>query len=233
MRLDGLTLTNMNNNRGQKPITNRANAETLKAETQKSETEFRHGLEPEAVSQTQKQKEITRMKTVATKLGLAADASEEAVLAEVSKIQNRAAEADGKVVPLSLRVTALETENATLLNEQLDADFATAGIKDEKIINRHKALLSDPKHFKNREARVAFIKDLTGGTPAPQSQQRKLQNRDTRPPLGGKTEDGIERDAEAKATKIMNRATELVAQKRAGTLATAVKMAQNEADNAS
>jgi hypothetical protein len=199
MRLDGLSLTNMNNNRGQKPITNRGNAETLKAETLKSEKEFRHGLEPAAVSQTKQQKEITRMKTVATRLGLAADASEEAVFAEVSKIQNRATEAEAKVVPLTQRVTALETENATLLNEQLDADFATAGIKEENIINRHKPLLSDPKHFQNREQRILFIGDLARNKNAP-APQTKLQNRDGKaPPAGAGTEydEGRVKKAEA------------------------------------
>ena len=64
MRLDGLTLTNANNNKGQKPITNRglANQPPLKVKT---------------------------MKNVCTLLGLSADASEEAVQTEVTKVLNR------------------------------------------------------------------------------------------------------------------------------------------------
>jgi len=227
MRLDGLTLTNMNNNRGQRPITNRQND----GEGKSSAGEFRRGLGAAAVSQTNKEKEIKRMKTVANKLGLAADASEEAVLAEVTKIMNRATDLEGQVKPLEARVTALETDNATLLGEQIEADLNASGVKDEKIINRHKGLLSDPKHFANRAARVAFIEELKPvKTGAPQT---KLHNRETRPPGQGKTEEGAGRDEQALATKIMNRAMQLVAENRAPGLATAMKMAQNEMEGGS
>jgi phage I-like protein len=216
MRLDGLTLTNDPNNKGGKPITNRETAE-----------EFRRGPEgPPAGSKTQNQR--TQMKSVATKLGLSAEASEETILAEVTKITNRATEAEGKVTPLTNRVQALETENTTLVAEQIEADFAAAGIKDEKIVNRHKPLLSDPKHFKNRAERVAFIADLAKPTSQP-NPQRKLQNRDGKMP-GGSTSEGVDTEAagRAMATKIQNRACELQKQMPNLTVATAYRMAQNE-----
>ena len=227
LRLAGLSLTNMNNNRGGKPITNRQSQMADGKWAGKGVgTEFRRGLVASAVSQQQQTKEIRRMKTVATRLGLAADASEEAVLAQVSTIMNRATELEGQVAPLNARVTALEAENTTLLGEQLDADLAAAGITDAKIINRHKPLLSDPKHFKNRAERIAFIADLAPkGTAVA---QKKLLNRETKPPTDGKAVEGGGQADAARATKIMNRAAELVAQKRAPSLATAVAMAQAE-----
>jgi phage I-like protein len=242
MRLAGLSLTNMHNNRGQRPITNRGEQPTANTQHPTSKEEaFRRALELAAGSEiknreasdalaAQKQKEIDDMKLVATKLGLSADASEEVVLVAMDKIVNRATQAEGQVAPLTLKITELESQNATLLGEQIVSDLAAAGIKDEKIINRSKTLLADPKHFKNREERVAFIKELV---PAKAVSQTKLQNRDTRAPAGGKGEDGAGVEDAAAATKIMNRATELVAQKRAPSMATAIAMAQNEVKNAS
>ena len=229
MRLDGLTLTNMNNNRGQRPITNRGPAEAG------TTNQFRRGLAAAAGSGVNNRgpgapiTESKRMKSVATKLGLSADASEEAVLEQVSKLMNRATAAEDQVTPLTARVMALEAGNLVLLSEQLDADFATAGVTDGKIINRHKGLLSDPKHFKNREERVAFITDLAPAK-AGTTSQRKLMNRDTRPPEGGETEGRAE---SVKATRIMNRAAELRGQHKNLSLATAVTMAQGEAENGS
>jgi hypothetical protein len=77
MRLDGLTLTNANNNKGQKPITNR-------------------GVE---IDPPQKAKQ---MKTVCTLLGLSADASEEAVHAEVARALNRVKELESSQVESDL-----------------------------------------------------------------------------------------------------------------------------------
>src|SRR6185503_6907603 len=69
LRLDGLTLTNMNNNRGQKPITNRDPSGPVNQPTERK-----------------------HMNTIANKLGLAADVSEETVLAEVTRLLNRVTE---------------------------------------------------------------------------------------------------------------------------------------------
>ena len=213
-------------------FTNQANGRELLTPITNRSEEFRRGLELSADSKNNNDRKTKTMKTVLVELELSADAAEESALAAVRKLKNRATTAEGQVVPLTLRVTELETANTTLLSEQIDADLAAAGIKDEKIINRHKPLLSDPKHFANREERVAFIQDL-----APQGQpvkgQTKLQNRDTRPPQGGKTADADGRAESAKATKIMNRASELQKQVPSMTLATAVTMAQNEVENAS
>jgi hypothetical protein len=206
-KLDGLTLTNDPNNKGGKPITNRQN-------------EFRRDVPAD-------NNKGKTMKSVASLLGLSAEASEETILAEVTKLRNRAIGAEEKLTPAQLRITALETENTTLLTEQIDADFATAGIKDTKIINRHKPLLSDPRHFKNRDERVAFIKDL-GKPAAPAGGQVKLLNRDTKPPGAEAAEEDNGQQTQAEATKIMNRAHSIRKEIPGTSLATAVRMAQNE-----
>jgi phage I-like protein len=214
-RLDGLTLTNDPNNKGGKPITNR-------------NEEFRRGPDGlPAGSKTQNQR--TQMKSVAAKLGLSAEASEETILAEVTKAMNRVTELDGQVTPLTNRVKALETENNTLVAEQIEADFAAAGIKDEKIVNRHKPLLSDSKHFKNRAERVAFIADLAKPATAQPNTQRKLNNRDAKAPTGAAAE-GVDNEAAERvmATKIQNRACELQKQMPNVSVATAYRMAQTE-----
>ena len=77
LKLAGLTLTNVNNNKGQKPITNR-------------------GLE---IDPPQKAK---HMKTVCTLLGLCADASEEVVHAEVARALNRVKELEGSQIEADL-----------------------------------------------------------------------------------------------------------------------------------
>ena len=214
LRLDGLSLTNMNNNRGQKPITNRA----------EPDNEFRRGVA--AGADANNNKRTNTMKSVATKLGLSADASEDAVLAEVTKIMNRATDLDGKVVPLTQRVTALETENATLVTEQIDSDLAGHGIKDEKIINRIKPVLAK---MQNRTERQAFLNECFPKAAAQQAKgQTKLHNRDTKPPVAGATEDATGREEKAKATKIMNRANELQKQMPGMSLSTAVTVAKGE-----
>jgi hypothetical protein len=175
------------------------------------------------------------MKNIAQKIGLAAEATEDAILAEVTRLQSRLT-----------TLEPFEAENLKLKNRmrQIDED-AVAGllaerkIADEKIVNRLKPVLTN---FASRAERVAFLDDCgfnaeagTGhreiGT-GTGTQQTKLRNRDTRPPKGGKPSEASNDEAPsgdpAKAVKIMNRAREL--QKATPSLcdATAVIMAQRE-----
>jgi hypothetical protein len=170
VQLAGLTLTNMPNNKGGKPITNR-------------------------------QDESKNMKTIAEKLGLAADSTEEAVLAEVTKILNRATEAEGKVVPLQTRVTELETANSALIGEQIEADLAGAGVTEEKVLNRLRPVLAG---LKNREERIAFLGDVIAKPEVKSSAAPGMVlNRDgAKVPTDGK--------GAKDATLIRNRAAELV-----------------------
>lgn len=207
------------------PITNRG--DSLKAELQ---TKFRRGDESAADNNNQRKK----MKTVCSLVGLSADASEESVHAAVSKLLNRATEAETKLTPLQTQVTELTTANATLLQEQIAADFAVAGIKDEKFVNRHAPLLSDAKHFKNRGDRLAFIADVAQPAGGATQQQNKLQNRNTTPPNGKKADDDANGQPDAAtATKIMNRASLLRKDLPGLSLATSVGMAKKEIETES
>jgi phage I-like protein len=161
LRLDGLTLTNANNNKGQKPITNR-------------------GVE------TDPPQKAKHMKTVCTLLGLSADASEEAVHAEVARILNR--------------VKELETS-------QIESDLETYKNRfDPKQREFIKTLL-----VTNRAATLEFLKTQPEGKG--QLAPARLHNRQTAQPIdaaaGGEPADeealSAERNSAIEQYKIANR----------------------------
>ncbi len=130
LRLDGLTLTNMNNNRGQKPITNRApNGPAVEHQGTK------------------------HMNTVAIKLGLAGDVSEEIMLAEVSRLLNRVTE----MIPHEEENKSLRERLGAIDGEQVHTLLDLHGVRDEKIRNRLNPVLMG---LKNREERVAALLDF-------------------------------------------------------------------------
>lgn len=198
------------------PMRNRGADSDLRSEISQMEQEFRRGLGVTAGSEQTTKGQKKSMKTVAAKLGLSADAAEEAVLAEVTKIMNRATDAEGKVATLTGRVTALETQNQTLLGEQIDADLAARGVTEEKVLNRVKPVLT---RMENRADRLGFLddmgftaerKDTAGAANAATSATGKVFNRsDAKSPekKGGETNKAG--DGRAAADRIMNRATEL------------------------
>lgn len=188
LRLDGLTLTNMNNNRGQKPITNRRPSEPA----DKTETNQQH----------------KKMKTVCTLLGLSAEADEASVHAAVTKLLNRGDISVADLQTLRNEHKAFGELNVTLLGEQVDGLLDLHGVKEEKIRNRLKLVLAD---LKNREERVAVLSDF--GFKQVEAKQEKaghgrVLNRGT-----GKTaeqETPIDAaDEKAVTEKIKNRANEL------------------------
>jgi hypothetical protein len=65
------------------------------------------------------------MKNIAAKFGLAAEASEEAILAEVTKIMNRTTEAEAALTPLRDQVAKLTQETETLRGAQIESDLET------------------------------------------------------------------------------------------------------------
>jgi phage I-like protein len=150
LRLSGLSLTNMNNNRGQKPITNR---------------------DPNG-SANQPQRTKT-MNTVAIKLGLATDAPEEIVLAEVTRLLNRVTE----LIPHEEENKSLRDRLSAIDGEQVHTLLDLHGVRDEKIRNRLKPVLLS---LKNREERVAALLDF-GFKPeerrSPDRQPARLLNR--------------------------------------------------------
>lgn len=128
---DGLTLTNMNNNRGQKPITNRDPGSPVNQSTT----------------------ETKRMNTIASQLGLAADASEESILAEVTRLLNRVTE----MIPHEEENKTLRERLAAIDAEQVHTLLDLHGVRDEKIRNRLQPVLNS---LKNREERIAALLDF-------------------------------------------------------------------------
>jgi len=131
LRLDGLTLTNMNNNRGQKPITNR---------------------DPSGPAD-QPPTKIKTMNTVALKLGLATDAPEESILEEVTRLLNRVTE----LIPHEEENKSLRERLRTFDNDQVHTLLDLHGVREEKIRNRLQPVLIT---LKSREERVAALLDF-------------------------------------------------------------------------
>lgn len=189
LRLAGLTLTNMHNNRGQRPITNRE--------------PHSPGTSPEAQSTATKH---THMKSIAAELGLAPEAAEEAVLGEVRKLKNRA----DHVTAITTERDTLKNRNAELEAEQVDGLLAAHGVKEEKVINRLKPVLVA---MKNREERVAALLDFgfkPSETKAPAGSGRVLNRADGKQPVApAANEQELARQAEAQITeyKLKNRCT--------------------------
>jgi phage I-like protein len=195
LRLCGLTLTNSPNNKGGKPITNRA--------SDGPEDQFRQALSG-AAADSQTTTSSNSMKTVATKLGLAAEASEEAVLDAVTKIMNRTTEADAALAPLQASIKTIEAENATLRETQADADLAPIKnrLTDDQAKNLRAQLIT------NRAAvlpLLGMIGQPTPTTPTPPENSRILNRQDATSP-----KDTAKENNKSKADKILNRARELV-----------------------
>jgi hypothetical protein len=239
LRLDGLTLTNANNNKGQRPITNREqpgiadiikdNPEAEKIILEFAKNRFRQPVSAGAADKNQNQR--NKMKTVLTELDMSADASEESALGAVRKLKNRLTTAEEKAG----KVTEMETQIATLLDEQMDGLLAEYKVTDTKVINRLKPVL---KPLKNRADRISCLADF--GYSAEESAEEETEERKDKTVkknrvLNRGTGDGErpqptgEEQAEnKKATKIMNRARTLMKDTPNLSLATAVKMAQDE-----
>lgn len=144
-RLASAALTNKPNLRGMVPLSNRQGASASPADNQPPPTNNKQS-----------------MKSIATKLGLSAEASEDAILDAVTKIitnredlvrQLRDAE------PFKNRITELELQVTQLTDEQIDQDLSS--IKDEA---KRAALKPVLKPMKNREARLAFLKTVIDST---------------------------------------------------------------------
>lgn len=107
LRLDSAGLTNNPNLRGMVPLSNRAGSGES-ADTQ-----------PDRYSTNK-----NTMKSIATKLGLSAEASEDSILSAVTTLSNRATAAEEALTPLKNRNTTLETEKKELLTAQVETDLA-------------------------------------------------------------------------------------------------------------
>jgi len=216
--LSGLTLTNRPNNRGGRPITNR---NTLPDDP----------ANPPAGDLADIQNRKHKMKQIATRLGLSADASEEAIIGELAKLENRATAAEAQVGPLTAERDLLKNRVTELDADQIDADLDAHGVKDDAVRNRLKPVLAP---MKNRADRVAFLTEVVAKpAAAPEVKpQTKLFNRDGKSPAAGKNANGESTGADKeRAQRIMNRALELQKQHRNLNSASAVIMAQREIES--
>jgi hypothetical protein len=171
------------------------------------------------------------MKNIATVLGLAAEASEEAILAEVTRLQNRVTTLeplDAENVKLQNRLKELDAAN-------VDALLAGHGVKDAKVLNRLKPVLLGM----TADQRQGFLDECLPPVAPPAAgnsataTQVKLHNRDTRPPAGARqTGLGTSAADQAKALKIINRAREIKKETPNLSDATVVLMAQREVEAA-
>jgi len=212
--LSGLTLTNRPNNKGGRPITNRNTLPDDPANLTAGE-----------LADIQNRKHT--MKQIATRLGLSADASEEAILGELTKLENRATTAEAQVAPLTVERDTLKNRVTALDAEQIAADLDAHGVKDEAVRNRLTPVLST---MKNREERIAFLTDIVAKPAVEVKPQTKLFNRDGKAPAGAKNADTTGADKE-KAQRIINRAAELQKIHRNLNSASAVIMAQREIES--
>lgn len=201
LRLDSAGLTNSPNLKGMVPFNNR---------------------QP-GTGTANKPNETKRMKTVATALGLSPDASEEAILAEVTKLLSASKASKTEVETMSNRVTtlqgeitALKTENGKLVAAQVEQDL-------EMFKNR---FAPEKKEYWRTAllANRANVLELLGSIPEPaapggaqqqqqQAAQGAMHNRAAAQTPNGGANPGADTAKkskdEARAKKIANRASEI------------------------
>lgn len=164
------------------------------------------------------------MKSIALKLGLAADTSDETILDEVARLQNRAVTAEKQVTALTTERDHIKNRCTSLEGEICESLLDACGIKTDDRRRPH--LIGGLKPLANRDARITHLADFglkpleRGNHSAP---ARILNRAEGKTPV---TADSTDEEAlSAKATRIKNRANELVASgtpfERAWNLATA------------
>lgn len=171
MRLDTAGLTNAPNLKGMMPLSNRR---TENADTETTKPKVKH------------------MKEIAKLVGLAEEAAEGSICAEIVKLQNRAAAADAAlkqaqdaIAPIKNRVTELETTNRELTDVVIEADLSKHASKFKpEAREAWKANL-----IANRKGTLALLESLTAAEPQKGAGGQAILNRDgTKTPAGeGKT----------------------------------------------
>lgn len=197
LKLDTIGFTNQANGKELlTPITNRTDAGVARNLP---------GARASAASNQNQNERTNTMKSIAQKLGLAAEASEDAILGEVIKLQNRLTTLE----PLSGENEKLKNRVAEVEADACESLLDGCGIKPDDKRRAH--LVSSLKVLKNREERLAHLLDFDikpvedkAGKPA---QSRVLNRKD------GKQTEAIteEADEQALAGKIKNRTNELQA----------------------
>ena len=176
-----------------------------------------------ASAANQQQQTKNKMKNIATKLGLAAEASEDAILAEVTKIQNRVTE----LTPLADENIKLKNRLTAADGEAVDALLSQHGVKEEKVLNRLKPVILATPSADRAQALVDFgfkVPAADGGKPG----TGRVLNRGQGVTTQQETTEPDEAAQKARATKVMNRAKQLMGEVKHLSLATATKMASEE-----
>lgn len=132
-------LTNQPNLRGMVPLSNRAGETTPDGQHQQTKTHH-------------------SMKNIAAKLGLSADASEESIVAELVKLQNRATEAETKLGNVTTERDTLKNRVTELDAEQIEQELDARGVEEGKRTRLVPVLTA----MKNRDERVAFLDEVIG-----------------------------------------------------------------------
>jgi phage I-like protein len=218
LALAGLTLTNRPNNRGAKPITNRS---WDGADDPLPDAPADSPAGGQADIQTRTKHD---MKKIAQKLGLSADASEEAILGEVSRLLQRLAEAERQLAPVEDERDTLKNRLEELVGDQIAAELDAHGVRDEAVRQKLFPVL---RPMTNRAERVDFLALLNHDA---RSTPRPLTNRQAaRVPVGrpGTNSSG---DA-SKAQLISNRAAQLQRDMPGLSTATAFITAQRAVEN--
>lgn len=157
-------------------FTNYANGKSLLTPiTNRDPNNLPGSREPGANQQTNQR--TNTMKSIATKLGLAPEASEDAILGEVTNLQNRVKTLEpfeAENTTLKNRVAEIETAQ---VETEVSALLAERKVTDTKLVNRIKPVLAK---LKNREERIAFLDDcgFKADAAKPAAQQRILNRND-------------------------------------------------------
>jgi len=136
------------------------------------------------------------MKNITKVLGLADEASEDAILSAVTRLKNRLTELE----PLAEENRQLKNRHAQFNAEQVDGLLAARKITDEKVLNRLRPVLTG---LASQEERTAFLDDC--GFKMETAAATRVLNRGT----GTIREAAPAGDDQARAEKIKNRANEL------------------------
>jgi phage I-like protein len=140
--LHKVALTNEPNLRGMVPLSNR------------SESDKDAGT-------TTTTKEQKHMKSIAGLFGLAAEASEDAIVAQATKLQNRSKELETELSTLKERITTFEAANVKLLEAQITSDLV-------KYANRFKPEAKDAwkaRLLADRDGTIKLLESLETSDP--------------------------------------------------------------------
>ena len=180
-----------------------------------------------AANQQRNNQVKNKMKKLNEELGLAAEASEEAQLDAVIKLKNRVTE----LAPLADENTKLKNRLTEVDSAAVDSLLAQHGVKEPKVLNRLKPIITGLAAADRSAALVdfGFKPGEAGGKPGGTGRVLNRGNGNATQQDAGGTEEADTKAAEqARATKIMNRAKQLMGEVKHLSLATATKMASDE-----